>query len=87
MMKHRIHVDLVPKKSGGEGKICVDEECIPVEWDDTKFFWKISKPNEEDLESLEVFELNLPIYDMALETGTCCRKRKWKSTTDVPMQE
>eukprot|EP00957_Ditylum_brightwellii_P202325 15329661-Ditylum_brightwellii.AAC.1 len=68
MMKHGIHVDLVPKKLGGEGKICVDEECIPFEWDDKKLFWKISKPNEEDLESLEKFELNSPIHDMALKT-------------------
>eukprot|EP00957_Ditylum_brightwellii_P082107 6243947-Ditylum_brightwellii.AAC.1 len=34
-----------------------------------------------------MFELNSPIHDMALETCTCCRKRKWKSTTDVSMQE
>eukprot|EP00957_Ditylum_brightwellii_P040904 3097006-Ditylum_brightwellii.AAC.1 len=26
MMKHGIHVDLVPEKLGGEGKICADEE-------------------------------------------------------------
>eukprot|EP00957_Ditylum_brightwellii_P175982 13400380-Ditylum_brightwellii.AAC.1 len=69
MMKHKIHVDLVPKKLGGEGKIYVDEECIPFEWDNEKLFWKISKPNEEDLESLETFELNLLIHDMVLETG------------------
>eukprot|EP00957_Ditylum_brightwellii_P063868 4846203-Ditylum_brightwellii.AAC.1 len=87
MMKHGIHVDLVPKKLGGEGAIYIDEEHIPFEWDDEKFFWKTSKPNEEDLESLETFELNLPIHDMALETGTCHRKRKWRSMTNIPMWE
>eukprot|EP00957_Ditylum_brightwellii_P059756 4536488-Ditylum_brightwellii.AAC.1 len=50
MMKNRICVDLVPKKLGGERKIYVDEEDMPIEWDNEKLFWKISRPNEEDLE-------------------------------------
>ena len=69
-------MDLVPKKLGGEGKICVDEEDMPFEWDDKKLFWKISRVNEEDLESSEAFELNSPIHDMAMKTSTCQRKKK-----------
>eukprot|EP00957_Ditylum_brightwellii_P121437 9261458-Ditylum_brightwellii.AAC.1 len=60
---------------------------MQFEWDDEKLFWKISRSNKEDLESLETFELNSPIYDMAMETGTCRRKKKWNSITDIPMQE
>eukprot|EP00957_Ditylum_brightwellii_P021484 1620573-Ditylum_brightwellii.AAC.1 len=60
---------------------------MPFQWDDKKLFWKISKPNEEDLESLETFELNSPIHDMAMKTGTFRRKKKWNSNKDIPMQE
>eukprot|EP00957_Ditylum_brightwellii_P131290 10013147-Ditylum_brightwellii.AAC.1 len=60
---------------------------MPFEWDDKKLFWKISRQNEEDLESLETFELNSPIHDMAMESSTCRRKKKWNSNMDILMQE
>eukprot|EP00957_Ditylum_brightwellii_P121681 9279409-Ditylum_brightwellii.AAC.1 len=73
MMKHGIHVDVVPNTLGGD-----DEE---------KLFWKIIKPNEEDMEGLEAFELNSPIHEMAVETGTCQRKKKWRTSIDIPVGE
>eukprot|EP00957_Ditylum_brightwellii_P134758 10273766-Ditylum_brightwellii.AAC.1 len=85
MMKHGIHVDMVPKTLERNGAIYVDEEHIPFEWDEKKLFWTITKPNKEDLEGLEMFELNSLIHEMALETGTCCRKKKWRTSTDIPV--
>eukprot|EP00957_Ditylum_brightwellii_P001825 140938-Ditylum_brightwellii.AAC.1 len=58
MMWHGISVDLTPTPLGGSGEMYVDEEHIPFEWDNEKLFLKIQKPNEEDMEKLEIFELN-----------------------------
>eukprot|EP00957_Ditylum_brightwellii_P012899 974709-Ditylum_brightwellii.AAC.1 len=87
MMKHNIHVDLMPQCFRGKGAINVDEEHLPFEWDDEKLFCKISKPTKEELESLEILKLNSLLHDMAFESGTCQRKKKQRSPTDISMKE
>eukprot|EP00957_Ditylum_brightwellii_P158919 12095787-Ditylum_brightwellii.AAC.2 len=69
MMQHGISVDITPKPYGGNGEMEIDEENIPFEWDEEKLFLYIKKPNEEDMESLETFELNSPVPDKAFETS------------------
>eukprot|EP00957_Ditylum_brightwellii_P127485 9722037-Ditylum_brightwellii.AAC.1 len=34
-----------------------------------------------------MFELNSPIHEMALETGICRMKKKWRTYTDIPVVE
>eukprot|EP00957_Ditylum_brightwellii_P028330 2139672-Ditylum_brightwellii.AAC.1 len=71
MMKHGIHVDLMPQCFRGKDAIEVDEEHLPFEWDNEKLFWKISKQTKEELKSLETFELNSPLHDMSFKSRTC----------------
>eukprot|EP00957_Ditylum_brightwellii_P151821 11560710-Ditylum_brightwellii.AAC.1 len=87
MMRHGIHVEMVQKTLEGDGAIYVDEEHLLFEWDEEKIFWTITKPNEEDMEVLETFELNSPIHEMAVETGVCQRKRTWRTPIDIPVGE
>eukprot|EP00957_Ditylum_brightwellii_P055289 4190540-Ditylum_brightwellii.AAC.1 len=67
MMRHGIEIDLTPVCSGGKGTMIIHDEEFPYEWDEKKLFIKISKPNEGDLEELEIIELNSPVPDMAVD--------------------
>eukprot|EP00957_Ditylum_brightwellii_P131500 10029947-Ditylum_brightwellii.AAC.1 len=87
MMRHGISVDLTPKPYGGNGKIEIDKENIQFEWDEDKFFLHIENPNEEDMESLEIFELNSPVPDKAFETSQSQQQRKVKSPSGIPISE
>ena len=60
MIRHGVKCDLTPQKLGGEGGIIVEDEFIPMVFDDEKLFINIAKPDEIDLEELEFFELNSP---------------------------
>eukprot|EP00957_Ditylum_brightwellii_P019332 1458836-Ditylum_brightwellii.AAC.1 len=58
MMRHGIKTDLTPVPFGGNGLVVLQDEEYPFEWDEGKLFLWIQKPNEEDLEELEMIELN-----------------------------
>eukprot|EP00957_Ditylum_brightwellii_P052210 3958960-Ditylum_brightwellii.AAC.1 len=60
---------------------------MPFEWDEEKLFFKIEKPNEGDLAKLETYELNLPIPEMAFDVGTARRKKKFRSPSNIPIDE
>eukprot|EP00957_Ditylum_brightwellii_P092245 7022595-Ditylum_brightwellii.AAC.1 len=87
MMQHRVSVDLNPTSLGGSSEMCVDEEHTLFEWDNKKSFLRTQKPNEEDMEKLETFELNSHVSDKALELSSMRRKKKVESPSDIPLCE
>ena len=60
MMKHGIKVDMIPPKDGGTGAIHFEGVPLPYQFDDEKLFWTISKPTQDDLDTLTWVELNYP---------------------------
>eukprot|EP00957_Ditylum_brightwellii_P053924 4085167-Ditylum_brightwellii.AAC.1 len=60
-------MDLTPRNLGGDRAMYVDEEYMPFDRDEDKLYLKIYKPNIGELGELEVFELNSPLPDMAVE--------------------
>jgi hypothetical protein len=60
MMKPGIKVDMVPPRYGGTGGITVEGELLPYCFDDEKLYWHISKPTQDDMDTLNWIELNPP---------------------------
>jgi hypothetical protein len=60
MMKHGIKVDMAPPRYGGTGGITVEGELLPYCFDDEKLNWHISKPTQDDMDTLRWIELNPP---------------------------
>eukprot|EP00957_Ditylum_brightwellii_P111867 8531867-Ditylum_brightwellii.AAC.1 len=87
MMQHGIKVDLTPPNFGGVGAMYVNEKYMSFEWDEEKLFFKIEKPNEVDLAELEIYQLQLPIPEMAFDVGTARRKKKFISPSNIPIDE
>ena len=65
-MKHGVTVDLTPTKYGGTGKMKVDGQEFPFDFDGEKLYYKIEKPTSEDLDLWECFELTSPLPDNEL---------------------
>eukprot|EP00957_Ditylum_brightwellii_P159630 12151368-Ditylum_brightwellii.AAC.1 len=87
MMRHGISIDLIPKQFGGEGGMMVEDEEIPFKWNGEQLFLKLAKPNEGELEELEIFELNTLSPDMTLKPATCRRKKKIRKHDELPLTE
>ena len=64
LMRHHIKVDLTPAILGGEGAIKIEDQKFPFEFDGEKLFYRISKPTQDDLDTLEWFELTSPLPDL-----------------------
>jgi hypothetical protein len=60
MMRHGVKVDMVLPKYGGTGSISINDESLTFLFDDEKLYWEISKPSQDDLDTLKWFELNPP---------------------------
>jgi hypothetical protein len=85
MMRHGIPMDMTPATLGGTGGMTIDDEFFPFEFDEEKLFWEISKPNREELDTLEFFELTSP-YPAII--NNVYRRPKSKITpSPVPMSE
>ena len=84
MMKHGIHLDMIPRKYGGSNSIVVDGEKLEYEFDDEKIFWKITKPTQNDLDTLKWVELNPPTM---LGEQRVRRKTKSEMETQIPWIE
>eukprot|EP00957_Ditylum_brightwellii_P172542 13135976-Ditylum_brightwellii.AAC.1 len=65
----------------------LQEEEFPFEWDEEKLFIRISKPDEGDLEKLEIIELNSPIPDMTMEMNLIRREKKGRMHNGVTLEE
>eukprot|EP00957_Ditylum_brightwellii_P118817 9062475-Ditylum_brightwellii.AAC.1 len=76
MVRYGIETDLTPLCLGGTGSMVLQEEEFSSEWDEEKLFIRISKPDEGDLEELEIIELNSPISDMVMEMNSIRRGKK-----------
>eukprot|EP00957_Ditylum_brightwellii_P006696 508478-Ditylum_brightwellii.AAC.1 len=74
-MRHGIETDLTP------------EEEFPFEWDKEILLIKVSKPDEGDLEELEIIELNSPIPDMAMEMNSIRRGKNGRIHDGVTLEE
>ena len=61
MMKHGVQVDMTPVKYGGSEAIIVDGEAFKYRFDDEKLFWIISKPSQDEIDTLRWIELNQPV--------------------------
>jgi len=83
MMWHGIKTDLTPTTLGGMGRMLIDGESLKFEFDGEKLYWEISKLSEEDMESLEFFELNSP-YSSYHNTR---RSKKNMLPDDIPVHE
>eukprot|EP00957_Ditylum_brightwellii_P185259 14107214-Ditylum_brightwellii.AAC.1 len=87
MMIHGIETDLTPVCLGGTGSMVLQDEAFPFEWDEEKCFIRISKPDEGDLEELEIIELNSPVPGMAMDMNSIRRKKKWRRHNGVTLEE
>ena len=83
MMKHGIKVDMIPPKYGGTGAIHVEGEQFPFLFDDEKLFWHISKPNQDELDTLRWIELTPP----ALLGERIRRRKKIEIPHNIPWEE
>ena len=83
MMRHGIKIDLTPTTLGGTGKMQIDGNELKLDFDEEKLFWDISMPSDEDMETLEFFELNSPYPNHhAIRRGS-----KITLPEDIPMVE
>jgi hypothetical protein len=62
---HGIRCCLRPPEYGGRCGLVVDDETFPFQWDKEKLYFNISRPTEEDMSTLEWFELTSPNPDLA----------------------
>ena len=62
MMKHGITLDITPPTYGGTScGLKISDQFLPFEFDGEKLYFTISKPSDEDLHTLEAFELTSPL--------------------------
>ena len=87
MMRHGVKCDLTPQKLGGEGGMIVEDEYIPMVFDDEKLFIQITKPDDIDLEELEYFELNSPAPPNIWEPIITHRAHKQILPGNLPLSE
>ena len=80
-MKHGVKFDLIPHEYGGKASMIMDDEEIPFEYDTEKLFLQTRKPTEEDLDTLQSFELTAPH-----ETKTR-QKKQVTRPMDIPISE
>eukprot|EP00957_Ditylum_brightwellii_P041574 3149164-Ditylum_brightwellii.AAC.1 len=87
MMRYDIEMDSTPVCLGGIGLMFLRDEEYPFEWDEEKLFVKISKPNEGNLEDLEIIQLNSPVPDMAMDMNLIKRGKKGRVYHGVMLEE
>ena len=56
-MPHGVTFDLTPTKHGGTGKMSIHDVDFPFQFDGEKAFYNISKPTQDDVDTLDCFEL------------------------------
>ena len=62
MMKHGVSLDITPPQFGGTScGLRILDQFLPFQFDGEKLYYSISKPTEEDLNTLEAFELTSPL--------------------------
>ena len=61
MMAHGISIDITPTIYGGTGGIKIVDQFFPFNFDGEKLFYSISMPTEEDIHTLEAFQLTSPL--------------------------
>jgi hypothetical protein len=84
MMKHGIKVDMVPPRYGGAGGITVEGELLPYCFDDEKLYWHISKPTQDDMDTLRWIELNPPAL---IGEERIRRQKKVEIPHNIPWEE
>jgi len=88
MMRHGVSVDIVPCIYGGKQGITVDNQFLKCRYDQEKCFYFIKKPTQEDLDTLEAYEITSPVvYDINNQVETVRRKRKEIIFSGIPMEE
>eukprot|EP00980_Cylindrotheca_fusiformis_P010182 scaffold2267_cov92-Cylindrotheca_fusiformis.AAC.1 len=81
---HGVRCCMRPPEYGGSCGIHVENEFFPFQWDKEKVYFNVAKPTEDDLLSLEWFELTSPHPDLANRVR---RKRSTTSVSDIPIEE
>jgi hypothetical protein len=84
MMKHGIKVDMVPPRYGGTGGITVEGELLPYCFDDEKLYWHISKPTQDNVDTLRWIELNPPAL---IGEERIRRRKKIEVPHNIPWDE
>ena len=62
----------------------IEDKNIPLEFDGRKMFIQIHRPTEEELETLNHYELTSPDYFDPMEEKSIRRKSQQKITHDIP---
>ena len=68
-MSHGISVDLTPSQFGGKQGITIKDNYFLFGFDGDEMFVNISKPNQVELDTLDVYELTSPIPSNNKERG------------------
>lgn len=63
LIRHGIKVDLTPATLGGEGGMRIEDVFIPFSFDGEKLYLEISNPTQEQVDTLELFELTSPLSE------------------------
>ena len=96
LMKHGMKVDLVPKHLGGAGGMMAqgedtEESFVDFEWEEEENLVciKTSKPTQEEIDTLEYFELTspLPVHARTPHGQKINRKKQKTTTGDTPLSE
>ena len=83
MMKHGISLDITPPLYGGSScGLKISDQFFPFNFDGEKLYFHISKPTDEDLLTLEAFELTSP-----LPTSHIRHMTKRSIPGDIPLSE
>lgn len=83
-MPHGVTFDLTPTKHGGTGKMSIHDVDFPFQFDGEKAFYNISKPTQDDVDTLDCFELTSIIPPTINHIR---RKHKQTTPTDIPIDE
>ena len=82
-MKHGISLDITPPLYGGSScGLKISDQFFPFNFDGEKLYFHISKPTDEDLLTLETFELTSP-----LPTSHIRHMTKRSIPGDIPLSE
>ena len=85
MMRHGVMVDIIPIQYGGTQSISVEGERLQCKYDEEKCFYKITKPNKEEIETLPAYEITSPHFYNT--SNTAHRTSKLVIPGSIPISE
>ena len=87
MMRHGVMVDISPTIYGGKKGMTIEGEHIPWEYDHEKLYLKIYRPNNNDIETLDTYEVTSPNVYHATEEEMVHITKKTFQFKNIPLNE